>query len=128
MTETLEKWHELYPSLTKLYSIGESVLGKKLWVLEVTNFETGSGEDKPGFWADGGTHPDEPCGTPMVMHNAQVLLLGFGKDPFLTELLNTRVFYILPKVNPDGTDYYLDRARYDLSRHALGLRPRRAGR
>jgi hypothetical protein len=107
MTETLEKWHELYPSLTKLYSIGESVLGKKLWVLEVTNFETGPGEDKPGFWADGGTHPDEPCGTPMVMHNAQVLLLGFGKDPFLTELLNTRVFYILPKINPDGTDYYL---------------------
>jgi hypothetical protein len=107
MTETLETWHELYPNLTKIHLIGKSVQGKELWVLEVTNFETGPGEDKPAFWADGGTHPDEPVGTPMVMHNAQVLLLGFGKDPFITELMNTRVMYIMPKINPDGTDYYL---------------------
>ena len=107
MTETLQKWHEIYPDLTKLYSIGRSVLGKELWVLEVTNFATGPGEDKPGFWVDGGTHPDEPCGTPMVMFDAQTLLLGFKKEPFITELMNTRVFYIMPKVNPDATDYYL---------------------
>jgi len=107
MTKTLKQWNKIYPNLTKLYSIGKSVLGKELWVLEVTNFDTGPGEEKPAFWADGGTHPDEPVGTPMVMHNAQVLLLGFNKDPFLTELMNTRVLYILPKINPDGTDYYL---------------------
>jgi len=107
MTTVLKKWHELFPNLTKLYSIGKSYWGKELWVLEVTNFATGPGEEKPAFWADGGTHPDEPCGTPMVMHTAQTLLLGFSKDPYLTELLNTRVFYILPKVNPDGVDYYL---------------------
>ena len=35
MTETLEKWNELYPNLTKLHLIGRSVLGKELWVLEV---------------------------------------------------------------------------------------------
>jgi len=107
MTQMIQTWQRLYPRLIKIHSIGKSYQGKALWVLEVTNFDTGPGEDKPAFWADGGTHPDEPCGTPMVMHTAQVLLLGFGKDPFITELMNTRVFYILPKVNPDGVDYYL---------------------
>jgi hypothetical protein len=107
MTDMLKKWHETYPRLTKLHSIGRSYLGKDLWLLEVTNFDTGPGEAKPGLWIDGGTHPDEPCGTPMVLYAGQTLLQGFGHDPSITELVNTRVFYILPKVNPDGTDHYL---------------------
>jgi hypothetical protein len=105
--ETLRAWHEAFPNLTRIHKVGSSYQGKDLWVLEITNFDTGPGEEKPAFWADGGTHPDEPVGTPMVLHTAQVLLLGFGNDPFITDLVDTRAFYIMPKVNPDAVDYYL---------------------
>jgi hypothetical protein len=104
---TLKAWAAAYPKLAKLRSIGRSFEGRDLWLLEVTNAETGPGEAKPGFWIDGGTHPDEPCGTPMVMVAGQTLLAGFGRDPRLTELLNTRVFYILPRVNPDAVEHWL---------------------
>jgi murein tripeptide amidase MpaA len=109
MTQVLQTWHRLYPELTRLHAIGRSYLGKELWVLEITHHMTGEPADKPGFWADGGTHPDEPVGTPMTMHTAQRLLLGFNHDAAITDLLNTRVFYIMPMVNPDGTDHWLSK-------------------
>ena len=105
--EVLREWNQLFPNLTHLHTVGSSYWGKDLWVLEVTNFATGSGDVKPAYWADGGTHPDEPVGTPMVMHLAQTLLQGFGNDPQITSLLDSRVFYIMPTVNPDAVDYYL---------------------
>jgi hypothetical protein len=105
--EVLRAWNSRYPNLTRLHTIGSSYWGKDLWVLEVTNFGSGSGDEKPAYWADGGTHPDEPVGTPMVMFLAQKLLLGYGENPTVTDLLNTRAFYIMPTVNPDAVDYYL---------------------
>ena len=105
--EVLREWHELFPNLTRLHTIGSSYWGKDLWVLEVTNSATGSGDAKPAYWADGGTHPDEPVGTPMVMHLAQTLLSRFGSDSRITDLLDTRAFYIMPTVNPDAVDYFL---------------------
>ncbi len=38
--EVLAAWHDLFPNLTRLHTIGSSYWGKDLWVLEVTNFET----------------------------------------------------------------------------------------
>jgi hypothetical protein len=105
--DTLKKWQAAFPKLAKLYSIGKSYQGRDLWLLEVTNGDTGPGEAKPAIWLDGGTHSDEPCGRPMVMYTAQTLLLGFGHDAAITELVNTRTFYILPQVNPDGTEHWL---------------------
>jgi hypothetical protein len=105
--EVLREWNALFPNLTRLHVAGSSYWGKDLWVLEVTNFATGAGDEKPAYWADGGTHPDEPVGTPMVMFLAQTLLSGFGNDSRITELLDTRAFYIMPTVNPDAVDYYL---------------------
>jgi hypothetical protein len=32
---------------------------------------------------------------------------GYGNDPFITELVDTRTMYIMPKLNPDGSDHYL---------------------
>lgn len=35
MTEALQKYARDYPNLTKLFTIGQSVRGKELWVLEI---------------------------------------------------------------------------------------------
>ena len=45
--QILREFHELYPELTELYSIGESFQGRKLWVMEVTAEVTGSASEKP---------------------------------------------------------------------------------
>ena len=107
MVELLEKLHEEYPQYTKLYSIGKTMEGRDLWTMEVTNYATGPGEEKPGIWVDGNTHSSEPTGTNVCLKTIWHLCTEYGKDDSVTELLDKKVFYVLPRVNPDGAEIFL---------------------
>ncbi len=107
LVDLMEKLHEEYPQYTKLYSIGKTMEGRDLWTMEVTNFETGPGEEKPGIWVDGNTHSSEPTGTNVCLKTIWHLVTEYGKDDAVTELLDNKVFYVLPRVNPDGAEIFL---------------------
>jgi len=96
-----------YPHLTKLYSIGKSYLGVDLMVIEVTNFGSGPAEEKPGIYIDGNIHSGELTGSAVTLYLMGYLLDRYGNDREVTRLLDTRVFYLRPKFNPDGADLAL---------------------
>ena len=108
--ETNQILHELstlYPDLTELYPIGESFRGQPLMVIEITNEATGRAAEKPALYVDGGIHAGELTGSAVATHLIGHLLNGYGRDGRVTELLDTRAFYVRPKFNPDGSDVSL---------------------
>jgi len=96
-----------YPDITELYTIGKSYLGNDLLVLEITNKKTGKGIEKPGYWLDGNLHASEVMGAEVCLHTIKTLVEKYGKDVAITELVDTRTVYVMPKLNPDGSDHYL---------------------
>jgi hypothetical protein len=109
-TETnqiLRDWSRRFPQLTNLYSIGKSLKGADLMLIEVTNEATGAAETKPALYLDGGIHAGELTGSAVATYILGQLLFGFSKDERITELLDTHAFYIRPKFNPDGSDLAL---------------------
>jgi len=107
VTDLLKSFADAYPDLAKLHSIGKTPRGRDLWVLEITNKKTGSAEDKPVFWIDGNTHAGEVTGTEAALKAIWDLLTKYGKDGFVTELLDSRAVYVMPRLNPDGSEIYL---------------------
>jgi hypothetical protein len=103
----LQAWAEEYPQLTELYSIGETLQGTPLMVLEITNKETGKALEKPGYYYDGNIHAGELTGAEVALHFAWYLLAKYGEDPRVTRLVDTRTLYVRPKFNPDGADVAL---------------------
>ena len=104
----LESWAALYPDLTNLYSIGQTLKGTPLKVLEITNKQTGAALEKPGYYYDGNIHSGELTAAEVILHFAWYLLSHYGKDPYVTRLVDTRTFYLRPKFNPDGADIALN--------------------
>ena len=98
---------DTYPDLSKLYSIGQSLQGRELWTMEVTNYKTGPAEEKPGMWIDGNTHSPEVTGSAVCLKTIWYLLHNYGKDSFITDLMDTRSLYILPRLNPDGAEIWM---------------------
>jgi hypothetical protein len=96
-----------YPNLARLHTIGKSYLGKDLLVLEITNQRNGKPNEKPGFWLDGNLHASEVMGAEVCLKTIDTLVRSYGKDPSITNLVDTRTIYVMPKLNPDGSDHYL---------------------
>jgi hypothetical protein len=49
LSETLRTWADEAPKLCTVESIGKSYEGRDIWLVTLTNTETGAHGDKPGF-------------------------------------------------------------------------------
>ncbi|HOJ60775.1 MAG TPA: M14 family metallopeptidase [bacterium] len=110
LAEILKRLHNAFPSLTRLYSIGESYQGRPIWCLEVTHIKTGDPARKPGMYIDGNIHGNEVQAGEVVAYTAWYLCEMYGKNETVTRLVDQFVFYLIPTINPDGRDFWLRKA------------------
>lgn len=105
--EVCKQLAQAHPNLIKTSSIGKSFEGKDLWLMTVTDFTTGDPNRKPGFYIDGNIHSNEIQGSEFAMYTAWYLAENFENVAFIKELLQDKVFYIIPTINPDARDNFL---------------------
>ncbi len=98
----LNAWAARYPDLASLITIGESHEKRPIYLLALTNKKTGADTTKPAVWLDANIHATEVTGTTVAMMVIHTLLEGYGKDAQTTRQLDEGVYYIVPRVNPDG--------------------------
>ena len=104
---TAQGWIESYPQLIDVSELGKSHEGKGIPLLTLTCKETGEPADKPAVWIDANIHATEVAGTTVALHIAHTLLSEYGSDARCTRLLDNAVFYIVPRLNPDGAAWAL---------------------
>ncbi len=102
ITSFLKGYAAAYPQWVKLESIGQSIQGRQMWLLTITNPATGAASTKPAMYVDGNTHANEVQGTEAVVYTIDFLLGNYGRLDRVTELLDRVTFYMVPMVNPDG--------------------------
>ena len=112
LSDTLRSWAEEAPKLYALESIGTSYEGRDIWLVTVTNTETGAHLDKPGFLIEANIHSMEWTGCSAALHLIHRLLTGYGNDDTVTDALDTRTFYVIPRLNPDGAERGLEERRF----------------
>ena len=113
LTRLLFDYADAHPSLVSVESIGKSHEGRDIWVATLTNTATGAAADKPAFWCDGNIHAAELTASTAVLYYLHQLVTGYGRDPKITQLLDTRALYLCPRLNPDGAELALaDRPRH----------------
>ncbi len=50
LTQTLHSLADENPDLCNIEPIGKSYEGREIWLMELTNAETGTAVEKPAFW------------------------------------------------------------------------------
>ena len=104
MTGHLHALAEAYPKLCTLTSIGKTFQGRDVWFVTVTNPDTGPALEKPGFYIDAQIHAEEHATSATALYACAYLLNNFGSDEEVTRLVDQMVFYIIPRINPDGAE------------------------
>ncbi|KAL3701870.1 hypothetical protein R1sor_019892 [Riccia sorocarpa] len=94
-------------NISRLYSIGKSVRGVDLLVLEISD-RPGVVEAEPAFKYVGNMHGDEPSGRELTLLLADWLCSNYPRDPTAKLIVRNTHLHLLPSMNPDGFE---DRSR-----------------
>ncbi len=108
LTEFLKDLQLRNPDLCTVYSVGKTWQERDIWCAEITNTKTGQASEKPAVYLDGNTHAGEVTGSMICLYTAWYLLENYGRDQKVTDLLDTRTFYVIPRLSADGAELYLN--------------------
>ncbi len=121
LTRQLEAWVEAMPGVARLDSIAKSEQGRDVWLLTI-----GPSPDRlrPAAWIDGNIHASELSGSSVCLAIAESMLRAHDGQPLadlpehVRKLLTEDVlFYIVPRLCPDGAERVLDRHHFVRSNH-----------
>jgi len=117
MTAELEQHAADYPNLCRLESIGQSVRGRELWAIKITE-SPDLDQDRPRVRLASTMHGDEPLGTEMCLYLIDMLLGGSRTNARLARLVASTEVWVLPLLNPDGLEAgtRFNASGYDLNR------------
>jgi hypothetical protein len=93
-----------YPGLCDTVRIGTSRQNRSIRALRITD-EGQPDHSRPRVLYTSLTHAREPGGLQSLIEFMTRLIEGYGSDPDLTCLVNTREMWFVPVVNPDGYEY-----------------------
>jgi carboxypeptidase D len=115
LTVDMQAFADSYPEICRLYSVGQSVEGRELWVLLITD-NPEIEEDEPEFRYISTMHGDEVVGMELCLLFIDMILSEYGTNPRISSLINETSIWIMPCMNPDGLDA---RSRYNANGYDL---------
>ena len=95
---------QAHPDIVERFSIGKSYQGRELWAVKVSD-NVATDEHEPEVLFDGLHHADEHMSQEMTLAILRWLVTGYGSDPTITRLVNSREIWIVFGLNPDGATY-----------------------
>jgi hypothetical protein len=116
LTAQLHAWAEAHPEFCRVRSLGKTPEGRDLWLLVL-----GRDPDRtrPAVWVDGNMHASELCGSSVALSIAEDVLRLHSEataphelSPAIARRLKDVLFYILPRMSPDGAEAVLKTGRY----------------
>ena len=106
--ERLQLMQRTWPEFLSLQSLGNSYGGREMWMMTINNPASGAEMDKAAMFIEANVHGNEIQGAEVCLYTVWYLMENYQRIAEVKRLVDERVFYILPSVNPDGRDYFLD--------------------
>lgn len=94
-----------YPNLAQKFSIGQSVEGREMWCIKISDNVGTDESGEPELLYMGLHHAREAIGGASMIFLMQYLCENYTTDTRIADLVNNREFFIIPCTNPDGWEY-----------------------
>ncbi len=100
-----------HSSIARKLSVGTSYQGRDLMLIKISdNVATDEAEPEVLFTAQ--QHAREHLTPEMAIYLMDLFTDNYGSDPQITNLVNSREIWIIPTLNPDGSEYDIATGSY----------------
>ncbi|XP_067857220.1 inactive carboxypeptidase-like protein X2 [Heptranchias perlo] len=103
MRQLMKVVNEQCPNITRIYNIGKSSQGLKIYAMELSD---NPGEHEPGepeFHYTAGMHGNEVLGRELLLLLMQFLCKEYNyRNPRITHIIDSTRIHLVPSINPDG--------------------------
>lgn len=91
-----------YPAICEIDTIGYSEEGRELLAVKISD-NVSTEEPEPEVFFTSSMHGDEIAGYVSMLRLIDSLLVSYGSDARITDMVNNMEIFINPSANPDGT-------------------------
>ena len=113
VVDELKEYQRTYPLIAKLFDMGTSIEGRNIPGIQITGVNNQTKDSFiPGILFVGSHHAREHLSTEVPMYLIKTLLQQYGKDPRITQLINSRNLYFIPMLNVDGSLHDIKGRKY----------------
>ncbi|MEG3634595.1 M14 family zinc carboxypeptidase [Verrucosispora sp. WMMA2044] len=100
-----------HPTIARKISIGSSYEGRDLVAVKISD-NVASDENEPEILFNAQQHAREHLTVEMALYLLNLFTDNYGSDSRITSLVNNREIWVVPSVNPDGSEYDIATGSY----------------
>ncbi|MFC4021043.1 M14 family zinc carboxypeptidase [Micromonospora sp. GCM10011542] len=100
-----------HPGIARKLSIGTSYEGRDLMAVKISD-NVGTDESEPEILFNAQQHAREHLTVEMAIYLLNLFTDSYGSDSRITNIVNSREIWIVPTVNPDGSEYDIATGSY----------------
>ncbi len=102
--QLLAGYHEQFPAITHLESIGKSLENRDIWAIKISTTPESRDPTKPVILFNGMHHAREVMSPEVPLDTIDYLLTKYGNDAAVTKWVDENDIWVVPMLNVDGNN------------------------
>ncbi len=116
--DQIDSWARQFPEIAHPGVLGKSAEGRDIAMLTIGR---NPDQARPAVWIDGNMHASEVCGSSVALAIAEDILAIHGGanqaggkplPAHMAQAIRETLFYVVPRISPDGAEEVLKHGRY----------------